>query len=220
MWNDTEVRNDVENEVYSELRIRLTEIAVSVKVGAVELAGQVDSYWEKYAAERAAWRVIHVNHVTNAIRVTVPFDKQKEDDDIAMAAMTILEWNVLVPPSIDVQVSDGLVTLCGKAERQQQKEEAERALRTLKGITGIQNDIVVESSASLTDAKAPIEAALKRNALVDSSHVKVNVAHGVASLRGSVRSRAEYDEAMHAAWAAPGINKVDGHLTIGSVRIE
>src|SRR5689334_22336861 len=99
MWNDTEVRNDVENEVYSELRIRLTEIAVSVKVGAVELAGQVDSYWEKYAAERAAWRVAHVNHVTNAIRVTVPFDAQKEDDDIALAAMTILEWNVLVPPS-------------------------------------------------------------------------------------------------------------------------
>jgi len=82
------------------------------------------------------------------------------------------------------------------------------------------NDIVIQPSVSLGDVKASIEAALRRNALVDSSHIKAHVAHGVASLRGTARSRAEYEEAMHAAWAAPGVTKIEDHITIGSVRSE
>ena len=220
MWNDTELQHDVENEVCWELGAGLTQISVAVKGGAVELAGHVDSFWEKCAVERAACRVAHVNHVTNGIRVVVPFNKQRDDDDLALAAMSILEWNGLVPETVKVHVASGCVTLSGSVERQQQKEEAERALWTLKGITGIHNDIVIQPSVSLADVKAPIEAALRRNALVDSSHIKVHVAHGVASLRGSARSRAEYEEAMHAAWAAPGVTKIEGQITIGSVRSE
>jgi osmotically-inducible protein OsmY len=142
------------------------------------------------------------------------------DDDVALAAMSNLEWNCLVPETVEVQVADGWVTLSGNVERQQQKEEAARALCTLNGITGIRNDIVIQPSVSLADVKAPIEAALRRNALVDGSRIKVHVAHGVASLRGTARSRGEYEEAMHAAWAAPGVTKIEDHITIGSFRSE
>lgn len=216
MWNDTELQHDVENEVCWELSSGPTQIHVAVKGGAVELAGHVDFFWEKCAVERAVWRVAHVNHVTNRIHVVVPFDKQREDDDIALAAMSILEWNGLVPQTVEVQVKSGMVTLSGSVERQQQKQEAERAVSTLHGITGVRNDIIIRPSVSLSEAKAPIEAALKRNALVDSSRIKVHVAHGVASLRGSARLRAEYDEVMHAAWSAPGIVRIEDHIVIGS----
>ena len=187
MWNDTELQHDIENEVAWELSAGLTQISVTVKSGAVELGGHVDSFWEKCAAERAAWRVVHVNHVTNGIRVVVPFNKQRGDDDVALAAMGSLEWNCLVPETVEVQVAQGWVTLSGSVERQQQKEEAARALCTLNGITGIRNDIVIQPSVSLGDVKASIEAALRRNALVDSSHIKAHVSHGVASLRGAAR---------------------------------
>jgi osmotically-inducible protein OsmY len=220
MWNDTELQRDVENEIGWELSAGLTQISVTVKGGAVELAGHVDNFWEKCAAERAAWRVAHVNHVTNGIRVVVPFQKQRGDDDVALAAMGCLEWNCLVPETVEVQVAEGMVILSGSVERQQQKYEAERALSTLIGITGIRNEIVIQPSVSLGDVKAPIEAALKRSALVDSSHIKVHVAHGIVSLRGTARLRAEYEDAMHAAWAAPGVTKVDDHITIGSGRSE
>jgi osmotically-inducible protein OsmY len=220
MWNDAELQQDVENEVGWELGASPTQIGVTVKSGAVELGGHVDSFWERCAAERAAWRVTHVNHVTNGIRVVVPFDKQRDDDDIALAAMSGIEWNCLVPETVEVQVAEGWVTLSGSVERQQQKVEAERALRTLNGITGIRNDIFIQPSVSLGDVKAPIEAALRRNALVDNSHIKAHVAHGVLSLRGTARSHAEYEEAMHAAWAAPGVAKIEDHITIGSVRSE
>jgi osmotically-inducible protein OsmY len=220
MWNDTELQRDVEDEVGWELSAGLTQISVTVKGGAVELAGHVDSFWEKCAAERAAWRVAHVNHVTNGIRVVVPFNQQRGDDDIALAAMGNLEWNCLVPETVEVQVAEGLVTLSGGVERQQQKEEAERALCTLIGITGIRNDIVIQPPVSLADVRAPIEAALRRSALVDRSHIKVHVAHGVVSLRGTARSRSEYEEALRAAWAAPGVTKIEDHITIGSIKSE
>ena len=110
MWNDTELQHDIENEVGWELSVSLTQISVTVKSGAVELGGHVDSFWEKCAAERAAWRVAHVNHVTNGIRVVVPFNKQRDDDDIALAAMSSLEWNCLVPETVEVQVAEGWVT--------------------------------------------------------------------------------------------------------------
>jgi osmotically-inducible protein OsmY len=220
MWNDTELQHDVENEVCWELGAGLTGIGVRVKAGAVELAGHVDSFWEKCAAERAAWRVAHVNRVTNGIRVIVPFNRQRSDDDVAFAAMSSLEWNCLVPETVEVQVAQGLVTLSGSVERQQQRLEAERALSTLIGITGVRNDIVIQPSVSLAEVKAPIEATLRRSALVDSSHIKVHVTHGVVSLRGTVRLRAEYEDAMHAAWAAPGVTKIEDHIIIGSVRSE
>ncbi len=220
MWNDTGLQHDVEDEVRWELSAGLTRIGVKVKGGAVELTGHVDSLWEKCAAGRAAWRVAHVNHVTNGIHVVVPFDKQRGDDDIALAAMSILEWNGLVPETVEVQVAEGLVTLSGGVERQRQKEEAERALCTLIGITGIRNDIVIQSSVSLADVKTPIEAALRRSALVDSSHVKVHVAHGVVNLRGTVRSRSEYEEVLRTAWAEPGVTRIEDHLTIGAITRE
>ena len=220
MWNDTELQHDVEMEVGWELSSGPRHINTMVKGSAVDLAGQVDTYWEKCAAERAAWRVAHVNAVTNGIRVVIPFDALRDDDDVALSAMSILEWNVLVPATVEVKVVDAWVTLSGTVERQEQREEAARALTPLRGITGIRNDIVVRAAATNpapANAKIAIEAALKRNALVDSNHIKVQVVHGAPSLRGIARSRAEYDEAMHAAWSAPGTTSVEDHLVIGTL---
>ena len=104
--------------------------------------------------------------------------------------MSSLEWNCLVPETVEVQVAQGLVTLSGIVERQQQKEEAARTMCALIGITGIRNDIVIQPSVSLGGVDSSIEAALRRSALVDSSHIKAHVSHGVASLRGAARSRA------------------------------
>jgi osmotically-inducible protein OsmY len=184
MWTDSELQHEVEKAIGWQLSAGLKQISVMVKAGAVDLAGHVDSYWEKCAAESAAWCVVHVHRVTNGIRVLVPFDKQRADDDIALAAMGILEWNCLVPATVEVQVADGLVTLSGTVERHEQQAEAERALSTLRAITGIRNNIGIQPSSSLADVKAPIEAALRRSALVDSGHIKVQMGHGAVSLRG------------------------------------
>ncbi|MEP6540294.1 MAG: BON domain-containing protein [Bryobacteraceae bacterium] len=215
MWTDTDLQHDVEKELAWEPSVHPKQIGVAVKAGAVELSGYVDSFWERCVAEQAAWRIVHVKSVTNEIRVELPFPAIRADDDIALAAMGILEWNCLVPETVEVQVSEAWVTLKGAVEWQHQKEEAERALRPLKGIQGIHNEITIEPGVALGDVRAAIDETLRRNALVDSSHVKTHVVHGVVSLRGATRSRAERNEAMHAAWGAPGVSKVEDHISIG-----
>ena len=218
MWNDTDLQNHVEKELGWEPSVHTKQLGVLVKDGAVRLVGHMDTLWEKYAAERAAWRVAHVKSVTNELRVELPFSALRADDDIALAAMGSLEWNCLVPETVQVQVVDGWVTLNGEVEWQHQKEEAERALCALKGIKGIRNEILIQTTVRLGDVRLLIEDALKRNALINTSHIKVHVSHGIVSLHGSAHSRAEHDEAMRAAWAAPGITTVEDHITIGSAR--
>ncbi len=216
MWNDTELQNHVEKELSWEPSVHNKQIGVLVKDGSVQLVGHVDTFWEKCAAETAAWRVAHVKSVVNEIRVELPFTAMRSDDDIALAAMGSFEWNCLVPDTVEVQVADALVTLSGLVEWQFQKQEAERALCPLKGIKGIRNEIVVRPPAQAGDARAPIEEAMKRNVLLNTGHIKVHVSHGLVNLHGAAHSRFEHDEALHAAWAAPGTTAVEDHITVGS----
>jgi osmotically-inducible protein OsmY len=214
MRNDEQLKSDVELELRWEPSVHADEIGVSVKDGVVELDGHVDSYYEKWAAERAAMRVSKVKAVASEIKVELPSSDTRTDEDIARTAMNHLDWNYLVPNTVKVQVTDGWVTLKGAAEWQYQKEEAERAVRPLKGVKGVFNEIAVTPRVSAVDVKIKIENALKRNAETDASQISVETSDSKVTLRGQVRSWAERDEAEHAAWAAPGVTKVEDLITI------
>jgi osmotically-inducible protein OsmY len=214
MKNNPQLQFDVEQELRWEPSVHADQIGVSVKDGVVELDGHVDSYYEKWAAERAAMRVSKVKSVASEIKVDLPSSATRTDEEIARTAMNHLEWNYLVPNTIKVQVTDGWITLKGSAEWQYQKEEAERAVRPLTGVKGVFNEIAVTPKVSAVDVKIKIENALKRNAEIDASHITVETTESKVTLRGHVRSWAERDEAEHAAWAAPGVNKVEDLITI------
>ena len=218
MSNDQDLQKQVEKQLSWEPGVHGAQIGVVAKEGAIHLAGHVDTFWEKCAAETAAWRVAHVKSVTNELRVDVPFSSMRADDDIALAAMGWLESNCQVPDTVEVQVADAWLTLNGDVEWQYQKLAAQQCMSFLQGIKGIRNEIVIRTTAPIGDVKASIEEAFKRNALLHAGHIKCHVSHGAVSLHGVAHSRAERDEAMHAAWSTPGIAAVEDHITIGSTR--
>jgi hypothetical protein len=74
--------------------------------------------------------------LASEIKVELPFSASRTDEDIARAAAHHLEWNYSVPDTVKVQVTDGRVTLVGTSGWQYQKEEAERAVRSLLGVNG------------------------------------------------------------------------------------
>ena len=111
-------------------------------------------------------------------------------------------------------VKNGRVTLEGEVEWNYQREYAERALRWIKGVKGVSNLIRLKPQVTPTEIKHKIEEAFRRSALIDANRVAVEASGGEVVLRGTVRSWAERQEAERAAWAAPGVIRVDNRITV------
>ena len=215
MKADADIRDDVEAELRYDPDMANADIAVSVKDGVVTLAGFARSYFQKWEAERAAKRVKGVRAVANDLEIRLPSIDSRPDPEIAREAVQAL--STALPYSgekFTITVKDGWVTLEGEAEWQYQREQAEAAVRRIRGIKGITNLIQLQAKAPVATVKKMIEDALKRSAEIDAQNIAVEAEGDKVILKGKVRSWAERREAERAAWRAPGVRKVEDHITI------
>src|ERR1700736_1666549 len=142
--SDDLIRDDVLFELEWDPKIgSSSDIAVAVKDGVVTLSGFVRSYWDKDAAGKAAKRVYGVRGVANDIEVKPT--TARTDPEIARDAVHELESHVSIPSDkIKVTVKNGWVTLEGSVDWQYQKTLAESAVKKLRGVIGIINNIEVK----------------------------------------------------------------------------
>ena len=214
MTND-DLQHDVAAELSWDPRVDSQAIAVSAHAGAVTLRGTVGSLRHKREAGKAAARVYGVTEVSNELDVRILDGSKRDDPDLRGDVLQALMLDSLVPMTVDAKVREGFVTLTGTADWQYQRDEAELLTASVPGVAGIDDDITLTSAPDGRDIKNDISAAFRRNARLDADELSVDTpSYGTVILAGAVNSWAEHDEAVAAAWSAPGVTEVDDRILV------
>lgn len=215
MKTDTQLQQDIVAELKWEPAINADNIGVIVNDGVVTLNGRVDSFSEKWDAERIVKNIAGVTTLAIEMDVALPTSCQRYDADLAQSVRNVLEWtNYLPKDGIQVMVENGWVTLTGEVEWKYQKRRAAEAVRYLFGVVGISDQITLVELASSSSIKEGIEAAIVRHAKTDAAAITVDVNGSEVSLHGKVHSYYERALVSNSAWGAAGVQKVNNHVTV------
>jgi osmotically-inducible protein OsmY len=215
MYDDTQLRHDVEAELDWDPRFDSRQIGVAVKNGVVALTGQVGSYSERRAAQEAAQMVGGVKAIANDIVVEPPFGAKRSDAQIAEDALAALKAHVSVPAAdIKLVVHEGWLTLEGQVGLWHQKSAVDNCLSGLRGVKGISNNISIRNQVSAANVQQKIEDAFRRRAQLDAKKIIIKTSEGTVTLEGEVHSWQERQQAEIAAWQAPGVSQVIDKLSV------
>ena len=190
--NDRTITDAVEDELLMDKAVPSHRISVATADGVVTLFGATDNILAKERAARIAMVVKGVRAVVNKIEVDPPI--LRTDQEIRGDVQDAL----LTDPATDsyevgVTVDQNVVTLTGTVDSYQEKQLCEKVAKGVRGVTGINNKIVVAYPKQRSDAeiKAEVEKTLEWDAFVDDALIDVDVKDGKVTLSGIVGSAAE-----------------------------
>lgn len=175
MRSDSEIKRHVEKELRFTPTIDATDIGVSVRDGVVTLTGFIRSAIEKVEAEKAVKHLAGVVGVANDLDVHLRGTDERADPDIARDAVAALKMRLpLLWERINVVVKRGRVTLEGEVEWNSQREAAESAVRWLKGVTGVTNQLRPRPGVAPDEVRRSVEAAFRRSAEIDANRIQID----------------------------------------------
>ena len=213
--SDSELARQVTDELFWDPKVDNSAIAVTVDHGTVTLRGTVGTFREKREAKQDAERVYGVKSVANELDVRIMNDDRRSDADLRGSVLQAMTLNGAIPSTIDAKVDDGVVRLTGTANWQFQREEAESVAGNIIGVMGVVDEVqLVAPGPTAHDVEHSIKKAMERNAKLDAESVSVESSNGTITLKGTVSSWADHDEAVSAAWAAPGVTRVKDHILV------
>ena len=215
MGKTKDIRAAVEAELRFDPLIDPADIAVRNINGDVALNGTVPSYPQYLEAAAAAQRVGGVKNVHNHLEVVLPPGDYRDDAMLTTAANNALAANITVPDGVEATAYEGNVELTGTVKHGPQRAAAELAVAGLTGVRNVRDDIEIGYDADPADVAAGVQDALDRYALVaDDSDVGVYTSGNTVTLTGHVRTWAEHDAVIGAAWMASGVSDVHDDLDI------
>ena len=207
--NDEGVSHAVKTSLLLEDSVGAADIDVIANNNIVTLLGRVDSLYEKIRAEEVAEKVKGVISVINQIEVA-----QSSDSSVQIRAevLAALGRDPLTNPwTIQVEVTDGIVTLRGHVRSRGEKLLCERIASRVRGVRSVNNCIEYSPRPSQADKdiELEIEERLYSDSSLSSPLVEVSVLNGEVSLKGSVGSAADRHTAIAVAWNVSGVTSVD-----------
>jgi osmotically-inducible protein OsmY len=215
MTKTQDIHDAVEQELGFDPFVNASDITVKNIDGDVALNGTVPSYPQYAEAAAAARRVAGVTTVHNHLEVELPPGDYRDDATLTTVANDALRLNITVPDGVEAVAKDGNVTLTGTVGYGIEMTAAGQTVAGLTGVRNVKNDIEISNDADPIDVTVHVQAALDRYALIpDDSDVSVYTDGNTVTLSGHVRTWAEHDAAVDAAWRAIGVYDVSDNLSI------
>lgn len=139
------------------------------------------------------------------------------DSQIEDAAKASYNYRAVLDNRVHVKSDDGVVTLTGTVQDNDQKALAEDTVKNLPGVVSVVNNIKVESEpAEHSDAwiALKVRSELLFHANVSASSTKVDVSNGVVLLSGTVDNAAQKDLTEAYAKDVAGVTSVTNDLVV------
>ncbi len=144
-YDDSGITSVIEASLEANDKVKARQVEVTTREGVVYLTGVVDTEEARREARRVAWRTESVTGVVNDLTVGERTVGSRVDDvTISSKVKSKLIANSEVKAgNIDVSSSQGVVTLIVWVRSELVKSDAERIARGTKGVTGVNNELLV-----------------------------------------------------------------------------
>lgn len=165
---------------------------------------------------------IHTNYARAALLfvATLPaalFASQASDQKIVDSAKASYNYHTVLAGRVDVQSTDGIVTLTGTVQDDSQKALAEDTVGNIPGVVSVRNDISIKPDyAEHSDAWIAwkIRAKLLVEANVSATATKIDVKDGVVTLSGNADNAAEKDLTEAYAKDIDNVKSIDNRMVV------
>lgn len=217
------------------------DIGVDAQDGVVTLTGGVENQAEKALAVRIAEGLEGVTKVEDRLEVGPEAGEGRlqntlyryvSDANVAASVEMRLLWNDTTGAlDIDVDVEDGVVTLTGPVNTEEERQMAERIARRTDGVREVENKLRVapqetlasevrsaarETGEEISDAwiTAKVAASLRLDSTINHGRINVTTQDGVVTLEGKVPTLLQKKDAAETARETAGVKRVENRLEV------
>ena len=205
--------------------LKADDITIQSKDGVVTLTGTVSEESHKSLAQETVAGLPGVKSVDNRLEVKGTPPAKNSDAWISTKVKTMFLFHRSVSAMTEVNTTDGIVTLQGKATSQAQKDLTTEYAKDVEGVKDVKNEMTIAKTSKKTQTvsrkvdDASITALVKMTLLYHRStsalNTKVTTSNGVVTLSGKASNAAEKDLATKFAKDVNGVKSVKNQMTIG-----
>ena len=222
---DSSIESSAKNSYVFKTYLQGDNIKVQSKDGAVTLTGTVADSHHKALAQETVASLTGVKSVDNKLEIKGPTPLENSDAWLTAKVKTMLLFHRNVSAMTDVDTTNGIVTLKGKATSQAQMDLTTEYVKDVDGVKGVKNEMTIGKIAQKKQTvggkidDASITAQVKMTLLYHRStsalNTSVTTKRGVVTLTGKAKNAAEKDLAAKYVNDVNGVKGVNNQMTIG-----
>jgi osmotically-inducible protein OsmY len=218
--SDTEIQQQVTRQLRQTRGLSDSDITVHVNQGRVALHGTVNTALEAELAKELAW-VSGVTEVASDLNVrwTPRADRTRvtlRDDELkGIIEHRLEERPLLAESNIDVEVTDGIVTLRGTVPSLRMRQAALNEAQMISGVRRVNSQINVATATVDSEALHDrIHREFDTTAALADKDISVRVDGSTVYLSGQVDSIAERNRAVQIVSRHGGVTEIVNNLEV------